>query len=122
MTIEQIELSIVERAFAEGWVVAEPPDRRFSGKTVAAVVSGPAGLTVAAELNRCGHTVTVYERDEGPGGLLRFGVPDAKLEKSIIDRRVRPCWRRRGSGSQYNTEIGRDVSAAGAPVRARRAW
>ena len=65
----------------------DPPARR-SGKTVAVVGAGPAGLAVAAELNRCGHEVTVYERDEGPGGLMRFGVPDAKLEKRIIDRRV----------------------------------
>ena len=87
VTIEQIELAIVERAFDEGWIVPEPPDRR-SGRTVAVVGAGPAGLAVAAELNRCGHAVTVYERDEGPGGLMRFGVPDAKLEKWIIDRRV----------------------------------
>src|SRR5581483_8562659 len=88
VTIEQIELAIVERAFAEDWIVPEPPDRR-TGKTVAVVGSGPAGLAVAAELNGRGHSVTVYERDEGPGGLLRFGVPDAKLEKWIIDRRVK---------------------------------
>jgi len=87
VTIEQIELAIVERAFEEGWVVPEPPDRR-TGRKVAVVGAGPAGLAVAAELNRCGHNVTVYERDEGPGGLMRFGVPDAKLEKRIIDRRV----------------------------------
>ena len=87
VTIEQIEMAIAERAFAEGWVVPEPPARR-SGKSVGVVGSGPAGLAVAAELNRCGHLVTVYERDEGPGGLMRFGVPDAKLEKTIIDRRV----------------------------------
>ncbi len=87
VTIEQIELAIIERAYAEGWVVPHPPDRR-SGRTVAVVGSGPAGLAVAAELNQCGHSVTVFERDEGPGGLLRFGVPDAKLEKWIIDRRV----------------------------------
>src|SRR5438128_9882787 len=67
VTIEQIELAIVERAFSEGWVVANPPARR-SGKSVAVVGSGPAGLAVAAELNNCGHAVTVFERDEGPGG------------------------------------------------------
>ena len=87
VTIEQIEMAIAERAFAEGWVVPEPPARR-SGKSVGVVGSGPAGLAVAAELNRIGHLVTVYERDEGPGGLMRFGVPDAKLEKAVIDRRV----------------------------------
>jgi glutamate synthase (NADPH/NADH) small chain len=108
VTIEQIELAIVERAFAEGWVLAEPPDRR-SGKTVAVIGSGPAGLTVAAELNRCGHTVTVFERDEGPGGMLRFGVPDAKLEKSIIDRRVQ-ILEQEGIRFEYETDIGRDVT------------
>ena len=102
VTIEQIELAIVERAFAEGWVVPEPPDRR-TRRTVAVVGSGPAGLAVAAELNRCGHTVTVYERDEGPGGLLRFGVPDAKLEKWIIDRRVDLSSRRASSSSTTPT-------------------
>ena len=67
VTIEQIELAIAERAFEEGWILAEPPTRR-TGKTVGVVGTGPAGLAVAAELNKCGHEVTVYERDEGPGG------------------------------------------------------
>jgi glutamate synthase (NADPH/NADH) small chain len=110
VTIEQIELAIVQRAFAEGWIVAEPPARR-SGRAVAIVGSGPAGLTTAAELNRCGHTVTVYERDEGPGGLLRFGVPDAKLEKWIIDRRVE-ILEQEGISFVYDTEVGRDITAA----------
>src|SRR5215510_1186323 len=88
VTIEQIELGIINRAFAEGWVVPDPPEER-TGRFVAVVGSGPAGLAVADELNKRGHQVTVYERDEGVGGLLRFGVPDAKLEKWIIDRRVR---------------------------------
>ena len=87
VTIEQIELAIVERAFDEGWIVPEPPERAHR-RRVGVVGSGPAGLAVAAELNKRGHTVTVYERDEAPGGLMRFGVPDAKLEKWIIDRRV----------------------------------
>ena len=110
VTIEQIEMAIAERAFSEGWVVPEPPDRR-TGKTVAVVGSGPAGLAAAAELNKGGHTVTVYERDEGPGGLMRFGVPDAKLEKSIIDRRVE-IMAQEGIEFVYSTEVGRDISAA----------
>jgi glutamate synthase (NADPH/NADH) small chain len=110
VTIEQIELAIVERAYAEGWVVPEPPDRR-SGRTVAVVGAGPAGLAVAAELNRCGHAVTVYERDEGAGGLMRFGVPDAKLEKSIIDRRL-ALLEQEGIEFVYDTDVGRDVTAA----------
>ncbi|HET9074562.1 MAG TPA: glutamate synthase subunit beta [Solirubrobacteraceae bacterium] len=87
VTIEQIEMAIAERGFAEGWVRPEPPARR-TGRSVAVIGSGPAGLAVAAELNKSGHSVVVYERDEAPGGLLRFGVPDAKLEKAVIDRRL----------------------------------
>jgi glutamate synthase (NADPH/NADH) small chain len=109
VAIEQIEMAIAERAFAERWVVAEPPDRR-SGKTVAVVGTGPAGLAVAAELNRGGHRVTVYERDEGPGGLMRFGVPDAKLEKRIIDRRV-AVLEEEGIEFVYDTDVGRDIPA-----------
>src|ERR1700716_4027789 len=109
VTIEQIELAIVERAFAEGWVVPEPPDRRTS-RTVAVIGSGPAGLAAAAELNRGGHAVTVYERDEGPGGLMRFGVPDAKLEKWIIDRRV-AVLEQEGIEFVYNADGGRDIEA-----------
>jgi len=109
VTIEQIEMAIAERAFEEGWVVPEPPDRR-TGKRVAVIGAGPAGLATAAELNRGGHTVTVYERDEGPGGLMRFGVPDAKLEKWIIDRRV-GILEQEGIEFVYETDVGRDVPA-----------
>ncbi len=110
VTIEQIELAISERAFAEGWIGPEPPARR-SGKTVAVVGAGPAGLAVADELNRAGHTVTVFERDEAPGGLMRFGVPDAKLEKSVIDRRV-AILEAEGIRFVYGVDVGRDMTAA----------
>ena len=109
VTIEQIELAIVTRGFEEGWIAPDPPDVR-TDRTVAVIGSGPAGLGVAAELNKLGHGVTVYERDEGPGGLLRFGVPDAKLEKWIIDRRVN-LLQEEGIEFRYDVDVGRDVSA-----------
>ncbi len=109
VAIEQIELAIVERAYDEGWIVAEPPERR-TGKTVGVVGAGPAGLAVAAELNKSGHTVTVYERDEGPGGLMRFGVPDAKLPKRVIDRRV-ALLEAEGVHFTYGVNVGFDVTA-----------
>ena len=87
VTIKSIELSIVERAFEEGWIVAAPPARR-TGKTVAIVGSGPAGLAAADQLNRAGHTVTVFERADRIGGLLRYGIPEFKLEKRLLDRRL----------------------------------
>jgi glutamate synthase (NADPH/NADH) small chain len=87
VTIKQIELSIVTRAWAEGWIVPQPPATR-TGRTVAVVGSGPAGLAAAQQLNRRGHTVTLFERDEAAGGLLRFGVPDFKIEKHVVERRV----------------------------------
>jgi len=87
VTIEQIEWAIIERAFREGWVKPEPPARR-TGKRVAVIGSGPAGLACADQLNRAGHWVTVFERDDRIGGLLRYGVPDFKMEKWVIDRRV----------------------------------
>jgi len=87
VTIEFIEKTIAERGFAEGWVVPQPPATR-SGKRVAVVGSGPAGLAAAAQLNRAGHHVTLFEKQDRVGGLLRYGIPDFKLEKSTIDRRV----------------------------------
>ncbi|HET9719125.1 MAG TPA: glutamate synthase subunit beta [Solirubrobacteraceae bacterium] len=109
VTIEQIEMAIAEHAFAEGWVLPDPPARR-TGRSVAVVGTGPAGLAVAAELNRCGHQVVVLERDEGPGGLMRFGVPDAKLEKQVIDRRV-AILEQEGIEFVYGIDVGRDVTA-----------
>jgi glutamate synthase (NADPH/NADH) small chain len=87
VTIKQIELAIVSRGWDEGWIVPEPPATR-SGRTVAVVGSGPAGLACAQQLNRSGHSVTVLERDEAGGGLLRFGVPDFKIEKWVVERRL----------------------------------
>ena len=88
VTIEQIEKEIIERAFAEGWVKPQPPATR-TGKKVAVVGSGPAGLAAAAQLNRAGHSVTVFERDDALGGLLRYGIPDFKMARSVIDRRLK---------------------------------
>ncbi|HZJ20117.1 MAG TPA: glutamate synthase subunit beta, partial [Pricia sp.] len=87
VTIENIEKNIAETAFEKGWIKPEPPKNR-TGKKVAVVGSGPAGLAAAQQLNRAGHLVTVFERDEKPGGLLRYGIPDFKMEKHIIDRRL----------------------------------
>ena len=110
VTIQQIEMAIAERAFKEGWIVPKPPSRR-TGKTAAVVGSGPAGLAGAAELNKSGHLVTVYERDEAPGGMMRFGVPDAKLEKWVIDRRV-DVLEQEGIHFVYDTDVGRDLDTA----------
>ncbi len=87
VTIEEIEKQIIERAFSEGWVLPVRPESR-TGKKVAVIGSGPAGLAAAQQLNRAGHFVTVYERDHKIGGLLRYGIPDFKMEKWVIDRRV----------------------------------
>ena len=87
VTIEYIEKAIADRGFAEGWIKPEPPQRR-TGKKVAIVGSGPAGLAAAQQLNRAGQSVTVFERDDYVGGLLTLGIPDFKLEKSVVQRRV----------------------------------
>jgi glutamate synthase (NADPH/NADH) small chain len=88
VTIKNIELNIIEHAFENGWIKAEPPEKRTSHK-VAVVGSGPAGLAAAAQLNRAGHTVTVFERADRIGGLLVYGIPNFKLEKRFVDRRVK---------------------------------
>ncbi len=87
VTIKNIEVSIVEKAFAEGWIVPEPPEKR-TGKKVAVVGSGPAGLACAQQLNRAGHSVTVFERADRIGGLMRYGIPEFKMEKRVLDRRL----------------------------------
>ena len=87
VTIEYIEKAIADRGWSEGWITPESPTQR-TGKKVAVVGSGPAGLAAAQQLNRCGHWVTVFERDDYIGGLLRLGIPDFKLEKTVVQRRV----------------------------------
>ena len=107
VTIEQIEQAIIERAFREGWVQPQPPDTR-TGRRVAVVGSGPAGLACAQELNRAGHRVVVFERDDRPGGLLRYGVPDFKLKKDVIDRRI-DLLEQEGIAFNCGVEAGEDV-------------
>ena len=88
VTIKLIEQNIIDRAFAEGWVKPRPPEKR-TGKKVAVIGSGPAGLAAAAQLNRAGHLVTVFERADRAGGLLMYGIPNFKLDKRVVERRVR---------------------------------
>lgn len=102
------ERAIIEHAFAEGWVVPKPPGIR-TGKKVAVVGSGPAGLAAAQQLNRRGHLVTVYERSDRIGGLLRYGIPNMKLEKKILDRRIH-LMEEEGVIFKINMDVGRDVS------------
>ncbi len=109
VSIENIEKNIVETAFEKGWITANPPSSR-TGKTVAVVGSGPSGLATAQQLNRAGHLVTVFERDEKIGGLLRYGIPDFKMEKSVIDRRLKVL-EEEGIIFKTGTHIGRDIKA-----------
>ena len=108
VTIEQIEKEIVERAFAEGWVKPEPPEKR-TGKKIAVIGSGPAGLACAQQLNRAGHTVTVFEREGRIGGLLRYGIPDFKMEKTVIDRRLK-VMEAEGVVFETGVNIGKDIT------------
>lgn len=107
---KEIEHAIIERAFAEGWVKPQTPAVR-TGKKVAVVGSGPAGLACAQQLNRRGHLVTVFEKSDRIGGLLRYGIPNMKLEKHIIDRRIR-LMEEGGVIFRTGTDIGKDVMAA----------
>jgi glutamate synthase (NADPH/NADH) small chain len=107
VAIEHIEKSIAEIAFEEGYVRPQPPTRR-TGKKVAVIGSGPAGLAAAAELNKAGHLVTVFERNDRPGGLLRYGIPDFKLEKHVVERRI-AIMEAEGIRFRTNAEVGRNV-------------
>jgi glutamate synthase (NADPH/NADH) small chain len=110
VTIKSVEVSIIERAFTEGWVQARPPAVR-TGRRAAVVGSGPAGLAAADQLNRAGHTVTVFERADRIGGLLRYGIPEFKLEKRVLDRRLR-IMEQEGVIFRAGVNVGVDVTAA----------
>lgn len=109
VSIENIEKNIVETAFKNGWIQPKPPLTR-TGKKVAVIGSGPAGLAAAQQLNRAGHTVTVFERDEKIGGLLRYGIPDFKMEKNVIDRRLE-VMEKEGIEFKTGIHVGMDISA-----------
>jgi glutamate synthase (NADPH/NADH) small chain len=108
VTIKTIECEIIDRAFAEGWVVAEIPAKR-TGKKVAVIGSGPAGLACAAQLNAAGHSVTVFERADRVGGLLMYGIPNMKLDKRIVERRIK-LMAEAGVRFVTNTSVGRDLA------------
>jgi glutamate synthase (NADPH/NADH) small chain len=110
VTIKQIEWEIVRRGWEEGWVAPMRPERR-SGRSVAVIGSGPAGLAAAQQLNRAGHSVTLFEKSDRIGGLLRYGIPDFKLEKWLIDRRLEQM-RDEGVIFQTGVHVGSDLSAA----------
>ncbi|WP_409047160.1 glutamate synthase subunit beta [Microbacterium sp. HA-8] len=108
VTIKQIEVATIDQAFANGWVEPEPPGR-LTGKTVAVVGSGPAGLAAAQQLTRAGHTVAVYERDDRIGGLLRYGIPDFKMEKKHLEARLRQM-QDEGTRFRAGVSIGEDIT------------
>ncbi|MGB3414684.1 MAG: glutamate synthase subunit beta [Microbacteriaceae bacterium] len=115
VTIKQVEVSIIDQAFADGAVVPVLPDRS-TGKSIAIVGSGPAGLAAAQQLTRAGHTVVVYERDDRLGGLLRYGIPDFKLEKVHIDKRIAQM---EAEGTRFRTGVNVGVDITWADLRAR---
>lgn len=110
VTIKNIENTIADKGWDEGWITPEPPEKR-TGKTVAVIGSGPAGLAAAAQLNRVGHEVTVYERADRPGGLLMYGIPNMKLDKEqVVLRRIK-LLEDEGVKFVCNTEVGKDITA-----------
>ncbi len=115
VTIKQIEVTTIEQAFARGDVLPLPSER-LSGKTVAVVGSGPAGLAAAQQLTRAGHTVAVYERDDAPGGLLRYGIPEFKMEKEILDRRIEQM---QAEGTRFRSGVDIGTELTGQQLLAR---
>ncbi len=109
VTIKSIECAIVDKGFAEGWIKPEKPERS-TGKSIAIVGAGPAGLAAAQQLRRAGHEVHVYERNAYAGGLLRYGIPDFKLEKTVVERRVEQL-RAEGVQFHFGKQIGTDIAA-----------
>ncbi|GGE37434.1 glutamate synthase [NADPH] small chain [Pullulanibacillus camelliae] len=108
VAIKNIEKSIIDKGFEEGWIVPLPPEKR-TGRQVAIIGSGPAGLAAADQLNKAGHWVTVFEREDRIGGLLMYGIPNMKLEKTSVDRRV-SLLRQEGIMFQVNMEVGKDIT------------
>ncbi|MGZ4633385.1 MAG: glutamate synthase subunit beta, partial [Actinomycetes bacterium] len=115
VTIKQVEVSIIDRAFDEGWVTPHVPERQ-SGKTVAVIGSGPAGLAAAQQLTRAGHTVAVLERADAIGGLLRFGIPEFKMEKRHLDRRLAQM---AAEGTRFKSGVNVGTDLTGSALRAR---
>src|SRR6201747_2321736 len=109
VSIKQIEVAIVNRAWDEGWIQPQPP-RVETGRTVAVIGPGPAALAAAQQRRRAGHTVTVFERDESGGGLVRFGVPHFKIEKWVVERRLEQL-KAEGVRFEYGVDVGVDISA-----------
>jgi len=115
VTIKQVEVSIIDQAFAKGWVQPQPPGR-LTGKTVAVVGSGPAGLAAAQQLTRAGHTVAVFERDDRIGGLLRYGIPDFKMEKKHLELRLAQMT---AEGTRFRAGVNIGVDITWDDLRAR---
>jgi glutamate synthase (NADPH/NADH) small chain len=115
VTIKNVEVSIIDEAYQKGWVTPHPPER-LTGKTVAVVGSGPAGLAAAQQLTRAGHTVAVFERDDRIGGLLRYGIPDFKMEKKHIEARLTQM---RAEGTRFRAGVTIGVDISWSDLRAR---